>query len=87
MTVYVEVDDIVAYLEKAQQLGGKKIVGPIDIPVGSLPLDWRIRKALRDRAGEAAKNKVRLRAREKQKAPAPSRSRLGMRHPVTEPRP
>ena len=35
VTVYVEVDDIVAYLEKAQQLGGKKIVGPIDIPVGS----------------------------------------------------
>lgn len=35
MTVYVEVDDIVAYLEKAQQLGGRKIVGPIEIPVGS----------------------------------------------------
>jgi predicted enzyme related to lactoylglutathione lyase len=29
------VDDIVAYLEKAPQLGGKKIVGPIDIPAGS----------------------------------------------------
>jgi predicted enzyme related to lactoylglutathione lyase len=35
VTVYVEVDDIGAYLEKAQGLGGKKIVGPIDIPTGS----------------------------------------------------
>jgi predicted enzyme related to lactoylglutathione lyase len=35
VTVYVEVDDIGAYLEKAQQLGGRKIVGPIDIPTGS----------------------------------------------------
>jgi predicted enzyme related to lactoylglutathione lyase len=35
VTVYVQVDDIVAYLAKAQELGGKKIVGPIDIPTGS----------------------------------------------------
>jgi predicted enzyme related to lactoylglutathione lyase len=35
VTVYVEVNDIAAYLAKAQQLGGKKIVGPIDIPTGS----------------------------------------------------
>ena len=35
VTVYVEVDDIPAYLAKAEQLGGKKIVGPIDIPTGS----------------------------------------------------
>jgi predicted enzyme related to lactoylglutathione lyase len=35
VTVYVEVDDIAAYLAKAQELGGKKIVGPIDIPAGS----------------------------------------------------
>jgi len=35
VTVYVEVNDIGAYLAKAQELGGKKIVGPIDIPTGS----------------------------------------------------
>ena len=35
VTVYVQVDDIPAYLTKAQGLGGKKIVGPIDIPSGS----------------------------------------------------
>jgi uncharacterized protein len=35
VTVYVEVDDIPAYLAKAELLGGKKIVGPIDIPTGS----------------------------------------------------
>jgi predicted enzyme related to lactoylglutathione lyase len=35
VTVYVEVEDIPAYLAKVEQLGGKKIVGPIDIPTGS----------------------------------------------------
>jgi len=35
VTVYVEVEDIPASLAKAEQLGGKKIVGPIDIPTGS----------------------------------------------------
>ena len=35
VTVYVEVSDINAYLAKAQELGGKKLVGPIDIPTGS----------------------------------------------------
>jgi predicted enzyme related to lactoylglutathione lyase len=35
VTVYVQVDDIVAAIAKAQGLGGKKIVGPIDIPTGS----------------------------------------------------
>lgn len=35
VTVYVQVDDIPAYLAKAQGLGGKKIVGPIEIPTGS----------------------------------------------------
>src|SRR5580693_8691462 len=35
VTVYVQVDDIPAYLAKAAGLGGKKIVGPIDIPTGS----------------------------------------------------
>jgi predicted enzyme related to lactoylglutathione lyase len=35
VTVYVQVNDIEAYLAKAQALGGKKIVGPIEIPTGS----------------------------------------------------
>ena len=35
VTVYVQVDDIPAYLAKAVGLGGKKIVRPIDIPTGS----------------------------------------------------
>ena len=35
VTVYVQVNDIEAYLAKAQSLGGKKIVGPIEIPTGS----------------------------------------------------
>jgi uncharacterized protein len=35
VTFYVEVDDIPAYLAKVQVLGGKKVVGPIDIPTGS----------------------------------------------------
>lgn len=32
---YVEVEDIVAALAKAEALGGKKIVGPIPIPTGT----------------------------------------------------
>jgi predicted enzyme related to lactoylglutathione lyase len=35
VTVYVQVDDIEAYLAKAQGLGGKKLVGPVEIPTGS----------------------------------------------------
>ena len=35
VTVYVQVDDIEAYLAQAQKLGGKKVVGPIEIPTGS----------------------------------------------------
>ena len=35
VTVYVKVDDIPAYLAKAESLGGKKIVGPIKIPTGT----------------------------------------------------
>jgi predicted enzyme related to lactoylglutathione lyase len=31
----VQVDDIVAYLAKAQTLGGKKLAGPIEIPSGT----------------------------------------------------
>jgi predicted enzyme related to lactoylglutathione lyase len=32
---YVQVEDIAASLAKAQELGGKKIVGPIALPAGS----------------------------------------------------
>ena len=35
VTVYIQVDDIPAYLAKAEALGGKKIVGPINIPTGA----------------------------------------------------
>ena len=34
VTVYVEVEDIKATLAKVQEIGGKKIVGPIKIPTG-----------------------------------------------------
>lgn len=34
INVYVEVDDIDAYLEKVVSLGGKKIVGPVPLPDG-----------------------------------------------------
>lgn len=34
VTVYIEVDDIKAYLEKATKLGGKTIVPAIPIPTG-----------------------------------------------------
>jgi hypothetical protein len=32
---YVEVDDVKAALDKAVELGGKKIVGPVPIPTGT----------------------------------------------------
>lgn len=32
--VYVQVDDINAYLEKTAQAGGKKLVGPVPLPDG-----------------------------------------------------
>ncbi len=35
VTVYAQVDDIEAYLAKAVALGGKKVLGPIEIPTGS----------------------------------------------------
>lgn len=35
VTVYVEVDDIAATLERVAALGGRKIVGPIPIPTGA----------------------------------------------------
>ncbi len=33
-TFYVQVDDVAAYLAKAETLGGKTLVPPIDIPTG-----------------------------------------------------
>src|SRR5436309_295654 len=33
--VYVEVDDIPTTLDRAEQLGGKRIVGPIELPTGA----------------------------------------------------
>jgi len=32
VTVYVEVDDLEAYLAKASELGGKTLVGPVKVP-------------------------------------------------------
>src|SRR5262244_1619411 len=34
VTVYVQVDDLQAYLEKATALGGKTLVKPVPIPTG-----------------------------------------------------
>ena len=35
VTIYVQVDDIPLHLTRAEALGGKKLVGPIDLPTGS----------------------------------------------------
>ena len=35
VTVYVQVDDLQAYLDKARTLGGKTLVPPVEIPTGS----------------------------------------------------
>ena len=35
VTVYVQVDDLPAYLKKAESLGGKTLVPPVEIPPGS----------------------------------------------------
>ncbi len=35
VTIYVEVDDVKAYLAKAVALGGKQLVPPITIPTGT----------------------------------------------------
>jgi len=35
VTVYVQVDDVKAYLDKAQALGGKILVPPVEIPTGT----------------------------------------------------
>lgn len=34
VTVYVQVDDVPAYLAKAESLGGKTLVPPVEIPQG-----------------------------------------------------
>jgi uncharacterized protein len=34
-TFYVDVEDVAAYLEKANALGGKTLVPPLDIPTGT----------------------------------------------------
>ena len=34
-TFYVQVDDVQAYLDKANSLGGRTLVPPIDIPTGT----------------------------------------------------
>jgi predicted enzyme related to lactoylglutathione lyase len=35
VTIYVQVDDVKAYLAKAESLGGKTLVPPVDIPTGT----------------------------------------------------
>lgn len=35
ITVYVEVDDVNAYIEKAKSLGGKLLIPPVEIPTGT----------------------------------------------------
>jgi hypothetical protein len=35
VTVYVQVDDVPAYLKKAESLGGKTLVPPVEIPTGT----------------------------------------------------
>jgi predicted enzyme related to lactoylglutathione lyase len=35
VTIYVQVDDVQANLDKAQQLGGKPLVPPVEIPTGT----------------------------------------------------
>jgi predicted enzyme related to lactoylglutathione lyase len=35
VTVYVQVDDLAAYLARAESLGGKKLIPPIELPNGS----------------------------------------------------
>jgi predicted enzyme related to lactoylglutathione lyase len=35
VTVYVQVDDVAGYLAKAEALGGKRLVPPVEIPTGT----------------------------------------------------
>jgi predicted enzyme related to lactoylglutathione lyase len=36
VTVYVQVDDVEAYLKRAEILGGRRTLGPVDVPNGIL---------------------------------------------------
>lgn len=38
VTFYVQVDDIEGSLAKAEQLGGKRLMGPMDIPSGQIAM-------------------------------------------------
>lgn len=38
VTFYVQVDDLEASLSKAEQLGGKKLMEPVDIPSGQIAM-------------------------------------------------
>jgi predicted enzyme related to lactoylglutathione lyase len=38
VTFYVQVDDIEGSLARAEQLGGKKLMGPMDIPSGQIAM-------------------------------------------------
>ncbi len=38
VTFYVQVEDVEAALGKAEQLGGQKLMGPMDIPTGQIAL-------------------------------------------------
>jgi predicted enzyme related to lactoylglutathione lyase len=38
VTFYVQVDDIEGSLSKAERLGGKRLMGPMDIPSGQIAL-------------------------------------------------
>jgi predicted enzyme related to lactoylglutathione lyase len=35
VTIYIQVDDVAAYLKKAESLGAKTLVPPVDIPTGT----------------------------------------------------
>ena len=35
VTVYVEVSDIEAYIDRASSLGGRRLVGPVSLPTGT----------------------------------------------------
>ena len=40
VNVYVEVEDVGAYLDKAKQLGATPLVGPVELPDGSGTFAW-----------------------------------------------
>ena len=40
VNIYVEVDDVAAYLQRAKELGATPLVGPLDVPDGSGTFAW-----------------------------------------------